>query len=215
MRQNNVYIIDDDVDVCDSLMLYLRVAGFHPRMFSSGSDFLRECGDIPPGCVLLDVRMPDIDGFGVLSNIGKASERLAIIVMTGHGDIATAVKAMRAGAVDFVEKPFEEELIMRALTRAQDSLRDKIKHSERKALASSRLESLTPREREVLKGIVDGHPNKVIAHHLGISVRTVEVHRANLMDRLDVKSSAQVVRLAFDAGLIDRRASHSAAPAIA
>lgn len=201
----NVYVVDDDQSVCQSLTMFLRSAGFNARSFSCANDLMRECNELPAGCMLLDVRMPDVDGFGILGMLGGVKDRLAIIVMTGHGDVATAVRAMRAGAVDFVEKPFEEGLILRAIARAAESLEHKIRLLDRRTQAVARLGVLTARERDVLTGMIDGRPNKVLAYDLGISVRTVEMHRANLMDRLDATSAAQVIRLAFDAGLIDRR----------
>ncbi len=202
----NVYIVDDDEDVCHSLTLYLSTIGYRSRTFSDGSAFIRECADLAPGCVLLDVRMPNIDAFGVLKSLGKVKERFCFIVMTGHGDVATAVAAMRAGALDFLEKPFEEELITRALARAGERLAFQIKDYERRLAAHGRLQNLSSREREVLQGLIEGRSNKLLAHEMGISVRTVEMHRANMMERLEARSSAQVIRLVYDAGMIDRRA---------
>ena len=215
MDYNNVYVVDDDHDVCRSLSLFLTVKGFSVQSFTRSTDFLAASAGLAPGCVLLDVRMPEFDGFAVLSSLKEAKERLAIIVMTGHGDVATAVRAMRAGASDFIEKPFEEDLILRAIDRAAGSLDHKVKLSEHRARAISRLKTLTPRERDVLKGMVDGQSNKLLAHQLGVSVRTIEMHRSHIMDRLEAKSAAQVIRLAFDAGLIDRRADRELEPSVA
>ncbi len=201
----NVYIVDDDEDVCQSLRLYLSTIGYVSQTFSDGSDFIHECDDLAPGCVLLDVRMPNLDAFGVLKSIGRVKDQFCFVVMTGHGDVATAVAAMRAGAVDFLEKPFEEELITRALARANERLAFQITDYERRLAALGRLQSLSSREREVLKGLIEGRSNKLLAHEMGISVRTVEMHRANMMERLEARSSAQVIRLAYDAGMIDRR----------
>lgn len=208
MHTNIVYVVDDDDSVCQSLKMFLGSTGFVARSFTSGLAFVYEAGQLAPGCVLLDVRMPDLDGLSVLSRLAEAKERLAVIVMTGHGDVATAVKAMKSGAVDFLEKPFEEDLLRRALDRAKEALTYRLYQADRKRTAVSQLETLTSRERDVLQGVIHGEANKVLAHKLSISVRTVEMHRASLMGRLGARSTAEVIRLAFDAGLIDRRTSH-------
>lgn len=203
----NVFVVDDDVEVSRSLTLFLNSVGLEARGYTSGEQFLSEVEGLQPGCILLDIRMAGLDAFDVMKSLGSSRERLATIVMTGHGDIATAVKAMRSGAVDFIEKPFEEELILRAITRGFELLEHKVRVHARRTAALELVRTLTPRETEVLKGMIDGRPNKLLAHDLGISVRTVEVHRANIMDRLGAKSAAQVIRIAYDADLIDRRAA--------
>lgn len=207
MLTHDIYVVDDDQDVAASLTLFLSSAGYSPRSFSDGSRFLACAKDLHPGCLLLDVRMPEVDGFDVLVALGELRNRFGIIVMTGHGDVATAVKAMKAGATDFIEKPFEEILAIRAIARANEFLEHRVRMYNRQETALQQISALTPRELDVLKGMIEGRPNKLLAYDLDLSVRTIEAHRANMMDRLGATSAAQVIRLAFDAGMIDRRAT--------
>ena len=177
----------------------LGTAELSSRPFASGADFLESLGEVEPGCILLDIRMPEIDGFEVMAELARRGIDWPVIVMTGHGEVSIAVRAMKLGAVDFIEKPFDEGLLLSSLERAFGLLRDRGEKAERKRQAEERIASLTAREREVLQGLMGGLPNKVLARRLGISLRTVEMHRANMMDRLQASSLAEALTLAVQA----------------
>ncbi|PHP20032.1 DNA-binding response regulator [Sphingobium sp. IP1] len=196
-----IHVVDDDEAIRRSLSFMLRTSGFAVRLFSGGTEFLKEVGTLEGGCVLLDVRMPDIDGLEVQRELRARGMMLPVIIMTGHGDVGMAVAAMKAGATDFIEKPFEKAALLAAIEAAcAQASSDQGRNSQRET-ARARLNILTDREREVLKGLVDGLPNKTIAYDLGISPRTVEIHRANLMQKLQVHSLSETLRIAFQAGL--------------
>lgn len=171
------------------------------RPFASGADFLDSLGEIEPGCVLLDIRMPEMDGFQVMAEMARRNIDWPVIIMTGHGEVSIAVRAMKLGAVDFIEKPFEEEVLLGSLDRAFGLLKDRGEKVQRKRMAEERIAQLTAREREVLRGLMAGLANKMLARRLDISLRTVEMHRANMMDRLRVKSLAEALTLAVQAEL--------------
>lgn len=192
-----VHIVDDDASVRRAAALLLRTQGYLVESHASGVAFLDKMKDLRPGCVLLDVRMPEVDGIGVLEQLGKTEFDWPVIIMTAHGDIATAVAAMRLGARNFIEKPFEEDTLMLALDDGFALLSRKDELDLTVATAMARLECLTPREREVLDGLAGGQTNKMIAIDLGISPRTVEIHRANLMDKLGVQTLPQALRIAL------------------
>lgn len=194
-----VYVVDDDHDVRASISFMLSTADMGSRPFADGEDFLAQIGELEPGCILLDVRMPRMDGFQVMTELEKLDIDWPIIVMTGHGEVPVAVRAMKMGAVDFIEKPFGEDLLLASLERAFGLLRDRGGKAEGKRQAKERVAQLTPREREVLQGLVAGYSNKLLARHLDISLRTVEMHRANMMDRLQVASLAEALTLAVQA----------------
>jgi two-component system, LuxR family, response regulator FixJ len=195
-----VYLVDDDDAIRRSAGFMLKTSGFRVETFTSGTDFLKVARELDVGCVLLDVRMPEIDGLAVQSAMKEHGIALPVIVMTGHGDVTVAVAAMKAGAVDFLEKPFEKAEMMAALDDGFARI-DRSGHSDgRTALAVVRLAALTSRERDVLHGLVHGLPNKTIAYNLGISPRTVEIHRAHLMTKLNVRSLSEALRIAFSAG---------------
>lgn len=196
-----IYIVDDDRDVRSSISFMLGTSGTRSRPFASGIDFIDSLDHLEPGCILLDVRMPDIDGIGVLGELAKRDITWPVIIMTGHGEVALAVETMKLGAIDFLEKPFEETLLHSSLERAATLLEAEAGESERRREAKSRVASLTDREREVLRGLLAGMPNKLIAHRFGISLRTAEMHRANMMQRLGVKSLADALRIAGDGDL--------------
>ena len=191
-----VYVVDDDQMVRRSLSFTLRTAGFHVRAFISGQDFLDEVPLLEPGCVLLDLRMRGLDGIAVLDALGDAVRRFPVLVVTGHGDVGTVVKAMKRGARDCLEKPFSDRVLMDILDTHFLDLSEHVDASTELSDAAARISRLTPREREVLQGLVAGSPNKAIAQRLAVSVRTVEMHRRRLMERLGVKSLAEVLRLA-------------------
>lgn len=197
----NVYVVDDDRDVRSSISFMLGTAEINSRPFGSGQDFIDALGEISPGCILLDVRMPVMDGFQVMAELEARQIDWPIVVMTGHGEVPVAVRAMKMGAVDFIEKPFSEELLLSSLDRAFVLLKDRGEKAGRKKAAEERVSLLTPREREVLQGLLAGLPNKLIARQLDISLRTVEMHRAHMMDRLQVNSLAEALTLAVQAEL--------------
>ena len=181
----------------------LRTSGYLVKTYTSGVEFLASAKEAVPGCVLLDVRMPEMDGLEVQAALKERGILLPVVVMTGHGDINTAVEAMKLGAVDFVEKPFEKAVMLRAIEAALERLDKSAKRHVRADEARARLAALTSRELDVMKGLVRGHPNKTIAYDLEISPRTVEIHRANLMTKLEVHSLSDALRIAFAAGLGD------------
>lgn len=196
-----IYIVDDDLDVRSSISFMLGTAGMEAKTFTDGEDFLNHIGHLQPGCILLDVRMPKMDGFQVMAELYERHVDWPIVVMTGHGEVPVAVRAMKLGAVDFIEKPFGEELLLASLDRAFALLQDRGANADRKRHAEERIAQLTVREREVLQGLLGGLSNKLVAQRLDISLRTVEMHRANMMDRLQVGSLAEALTLAVQAEL--------------
>ena len=194
-----VHIVDDDASVRDSLAVLLESAGFTVRAYDSAVAFLQAASDRTAGCVLTDVQMPELNGLELQRRMGEQGIRLPVIVMTGHGDVPIAVEAMKAGAADFLEKPFDDEQLLTAISGAIAAgarVRD-----EAAAVAdiTKRLATLTPREREVLDHLVAGQPNKTIAYDLGSSPRTVEVHRARVMEKMGVRSLPELVRMTIAA----------------
>lgn len=189
-----VHVVDDDPAMRDSLQMLLQAAGFAVRTFASAVAFLASDPQ-PLGCVLTDVRMPEIDGLALLRHLREQGVQLPVIVMTGQGDIAIAVQAMKAGAIDFLEKPFTDDALIEAVTRGNEQSERLHELAEASAGAVSRLASLTPREREVFDLLVDGLSNKAIANTLGASPRTIEVHRARVFEKLQANSLPDLVRL--------------------
>lgn len=196
-----VHIVDDEDAIRRSASFMLKTSGYAVETWPSGTAFLKEIRHVPEGCVLLDVRMPEMDGLEVQQALLERGVTMPVIVLTGHADVSIAVRAMKAGAVDFLEKPFEKAVLLAAIETAFARMASADGAAARAAEADVILAVLTPREREVLEGLAQGLPNKTIAYDLGISPRTVEVHRANLMAKLDVRSLSDALRLAFAAGL--------------
>jgi two-component system, LuxR family, response regulator FixJ len=194
-----VHLVDDDEAIRRSAGFMLKTAGLHVRTYESGVEFLKCVPNLEPGCILLDIRMPGMDGLEVQEALKAKGVALPVIIMTGHGDVSLAVQAMKAGAVDFIEKPFEKAVLLSAIEQGVERLKRSHAGRERADEAAVRLQALTPREREVLDGLAKGLPNKTIAYDLGISPRTVEIHRANLMTKLEVRSLSEALRLAFAA----------------
>lgn len=196
MNRDAVHVADDHAAIRRSLALLLEAAGHAVVLHDSGEALLEalEAG-ARPGCIILDVRMPGRDGVSVMEILARRPLAPPVIIVTGHGDIPLAVRAMRAGARDFIEKPYPEERILGAVREALAVGRAALDGRARAAAAQARLASLTPREGEVLAALVEGHSNKGIAARLGISPRTVEVHRAHLMDKLGVRSLPEAVRM--------------------
>jgi two-component system, LuxR family, response regulator FixJ len=195
-----VHVLDDDTVVRRSLERLLDSAGFRPVLHDAPEAFLNAVRDSSEGCALLDVYMPVMDGFEVQARLQEQGSRLPVIVMTGHGDVPVVVRAMKAGAVDFIEKPFDDQMLLDAIELALTRSGRSDRH-DAIAEAVQRVARLSVREREVLAALVSGKPNKVIAFDLGISVRTVEVHRGRMMERLGVRQIGEAVRLAVLASL--------------
>ena len=207
MSERIVHLVDDDEAIRRSAGFMLKTSGYKVNAFASGVELLKEAKELDPGCILLDVRMPEMDGLQVQQSLKDRGVAFPVIVMTGHGDVNVAVQAMKAGAVDFIEKPFEKAVLLSAIEEGFSRLEQTGKSRARAEEAQVRLQALTPRERDVLEGLVRGHPNKTIAYDLDISPRTVEIHRANLMSKLGVASLSEALRIAFAAGLDEQQAS--------
>lgn len=197
----NVHVVDDDRDVRCSISFMLGAAGIQSRPFGSGADFVDSLGELGDGCVLLDIRMPETDGFQVMTALAERQIAWPVIAMTGHGEVAVAVRAMKLGAVDFLEKPFEESVLLGSLERGFGLLKERGEQAGRKRNATDRIAALSARELEILKGLMSGQTNREVSRHLGISLRTVEMHRANMMDRMGVGSLAEALTLGVQAGL--------------
>lgn len=194
-----VHLVDDDAAVRRSVGFMLKTSGHRVETYESGTDLLKNSSHLDEGCILLDIRMPGMDGLEVQQALQEKGIGFPVIIMTGHGDVSLAVRAMKAGAVDFIEKPFDKDALLASLDEGYRRLARKEATQDRMRDASVRLEALTPRERDVLDGLAQGLPNKTIAYDLGISPRTVEIHRANLMTKLGVRSLSEALRLAFAA----------------
>jgi two-component system response regulator FixJ len=203
MTDAKVYLVDDELAVRRSISFMLKTAGMAVETFESGEAFLKVAAGLEPGCVLLDVRLGGIDGLAVQQLLRERGIMLPVIIITGHGDVGLAVRAMKAGAVDFIEKPFEKATLIGAIAQAQLHNQGLEQIHRLAAAAQAQLNVLTPRERDVLDGLVNGHSNKVVAYDLGISPRTVEIHRANLMAKLSVHSLSDALRIAFTARMTD------------
>ncbi len=197
-----IYIIDDDDAVRASLHSLLSVHSDRViRSYRSGDAFLNEVGELDPGVVLLDFHMPGSSGLEVLAALGH-SARFVPIILTGQGSIATAVQAIKAGAIDFVEKPYDAETLADAIDNAFAHLEQGGEVEARIQKAKAKIALLSPRETDTLKGLIEGQSNKIIAYELDISPRTVEIYRANLMEKLDVRSLSEALRIAFAAGMV-------------
>ena len=198
--ERTVYVLDDDDAVLRSLERLLSSANFKPITFDHPSAFLTAAKTFKTGCVLLDVRLPGMSGLEVQTQLMKMRNDLAVIVVTGQGDIQTAVRAMKAGAADFLEKPYSDHALLGSIEVAF-ARENRYNRDHDIADAIRRIATLSPREREVLDGLLAGRPNKLIAYDLGISVRTVEVHRARMMERLGIRQFTEVIRLGVMARL--------------
>jgi two-component system, LuxR family, response regulator FixJ len=201
VHRGKVYVIDDDDAMRDSLDFLLGAADFHVTLFESALNFLDALPAIDFGCVVSDVRMPGIDGIELLKRLKAAGSLFPVLIMTGHGDVPLAVEAMKLGAMDFLEKPFEDDrligMIEAALKQAEPSIKSEAVTSE----IQSRIASLSPRERQVMDGLIAGLSNKLIAREYDISPRTIEVYRANVMTKMQAASLSELVRLAIRGGV--------------
>ena len=190
-----VHIVDDDPAVRNSLRFLLRTSGYEAATYASGPELLSQAGELRPGCVLTDVRMPEMNGIELVRRLKELGVPNPVIVMTGHADVPLAVEAMRAGVVDFIEKPFDDEALLTSIQSAMAQNAASAGEDAEIGDIRSRLEQLTARERQVLEGLVAGQANKAIAYDLEISPRTVEVYRANVMTKMKARSLSELVRM--------------------
>ena len=204
-RSPVVFIVDDDEAVRSSLRLLLKSVGLVPTALGSAREFLDKYDPAQPGCLVLDVRMPGMSGIELQETLNRQGAVIPVIFITGHGDVPMAVEAMQAGAFDFLQKPFRDQDLIDRIQRALEKDRASRAALNERSLIRERLESLTPREREVLTLVTSGKPNKIMAADLGVSQRTVEIHRARVMEKMGASSLAQLVRMIMDLG------GHSAA----
>jgi two-component system response regulator FixJ len=199
-----VHIVDDEEPVRKSLAFLLSMAGFAVRMHDSATSFLTSAPGLSKGCLVTDLRMPDMSGVELLEQLAAAKALMPAIVITGHGDVPMAVAAMKAGALDFIEKPFEDEVLIEAIRRAAERIPGPDSASDNADAIRARIEQLSERERQVLEAVVAGLPNKTIAYDLNISPRTVEVHRANVMAKMQARSLPELVRMSLLTGATGR-----------
>lgn len=207
--ERRIFVVDDDRDARDSLALLLDSSGYQTETFESATKFLSYAKPELTGCVIADVRMPDMDGLELQEELVRRGMSLSVIIVTGHADVPLAVRAMKVGAIDFLEKPFENDALLASIDRGLDAVRPVTSRLAVSKEGEERLASLTERERQVLELIVDGHANKVIAYHLSISPRTVELHRARVMDKMHARSVAELVRMTLP--LLEARKSRDTA----
>jgi two-component system response regulator FixJ len=200
VNMRNVYVVDDDDAVRRGLRFLLKSAGYEPDLFESALQFMAAAPDLVPGCVITDVRMPEMDGLELVRRVASMGLAHQVVVMTGHGDVQLAVEAMKAGAIDFLEKPFKDEALLAAVDLGLATEERLTQSRATQARFMELLSDLTPREQQVLDGVVGGKMNKMIAYDLGISERTVEVYRANIMQKTGANSLSELVRMALLSG---------------
>ncbi len=198
-----IYVVDDDEAVRHSLEFLLKTAGMNVRGFDSAKAFFEVLPQVRSGCIITDVRMPDVTGIDLLQRVKELGIDVPVIVITGHGDIALAVDAMKIGAIDFLEKPFDDDVLLAAVQSALNRTADTAQRNAELSEIRDKLAALSNRERQVLEGLVAGKANKMIAFDLGISPRTVEIYRANLMTKMAANSLSDLVRMAMMAGILD------------
>jgi FixJ family two-component response regulator len=198
-----VHIVDDEPSIRDSLAMLLRSVGIESRGWPDARSFLAELGGFSGACVVADVRMPGMSGLDLQEELRRRGVTVPVIIITGHGDVAMAVRAMKAGAADFLEKPFNDQALLDAVNRALAIPEFRVMSTDAAGDPEiiARLETLTPREREVLVLVAEGRPNKTVATRLGLSTRTVEVHRAKVMEKMRARSLAELVRMTIAAGV--------------
>ncbi|MCC8978965.1 response regulator FixJ [Bradyrhizobium acaciae] len=201
MTMRRILVIDDDAAMRDSLAFLLDVKGFCVATYETASGFVGDAARGPVDCIVSDIRMPGMSGLELVRKLKADRVDCPVILITGHGDVTLAVEAMKAGAVDFIEKPFEDEVLLRAIDSALEAGPTEPADHTAKLQAEARLAELSSRERDVLQGLLAGKINKVIAHDLGISPRTVDVYRANVMAKTNVRSMSELMRIAIAAGL--------------
>ncbi len=195
-----VFIVEDDEASREALEASLETAGYRTAAFASGAAFLDSLGSVPGVCVVIDIKMPGMDGLEVQRRLNDSGALLPVVLVTGHGDVAMAVQAMKAGAVDFIEKPISRDRLLGSVARAIEASRNVRRDEEMKSEIAARIDRLTARERDVLGQLVIGRPNKAAARRLGISHRTIEVYRKNVMSKMGAQSLSHLVRMAITAG---------------
>jgi RNA polymerase sigma factor (sigma-70 family) len=200
-EEQTVFVVDDDVAVRDALSWLIKSVGLNVETYGSAQEFLENYKSERSGCLVLDVRMPGMSGLELQEKLTADKIALPVIVVTGHGDVPMAVRAVKAGAFDFIEKPFNDQVLLDRIQQALKSEQEIRKIEEKRAEIGERLALLTPREREVLDMVVMGNPNKVIASELGISCRTVEIHRGRVMEKMKAGSLSDLVRIGLTSGL--------------
>ena len=203
LNDEPVLIVDDDESVRDSLRALLLSAGYRVRAFASAKAVLETIDD-EGGCLIADIRMPDMDGLELQSELVRRGCKLPVIIVTGHGDVPLAVRAMQAGAIDFIEKPYNDDALLVSVKRGLEQHRLTSETERERETRADLVKTLTPREREVLEHVIGGMPNKLVAFELGISPRTVEIHRAHLMEKTQAGSLPELVRIAFAAGVVPK-----------
>ncbi len=196
-RHPQIYLVDDDPDVRLAVTLLLKTEDLRVSAFADAQGLLDTLDDKTPGCAVLDVRLPDMDGISLQRELRQRGIRMPVIFITGHGDIPMAVRAVNEGALDFLEKPFRDDSLIESVRHALSTDEDQRAGAAEMAQVEERLATLTPRERQVLEALLDGKPNKLIARDLDVSVRTVEIHRGNLMQKMGAKSASHLARLAL------------------
>ena len=199
---NLVHVIDDDEAARQSLAFLLKTARLEARTYDSATAFLSALPNVSSGCIITDVRMPELSGVDLLRRLKELKVAMPVIVITGHGDVQLAVEAMKVGAEDFIEKPFDDERLLNAVRSALGRWEKGSQEEAHRAGLLDKLATLSSREREVLDGLVTGKPNKIIAFDLGISPRTVEIYRANVMTKMNAASLSELVRMALFAGVL-------------
>jgi two-component system, LuxR family, response regulator FixJ len=206
-NSSTVHVIDDDEAVRESLEFLLRTAHFTVQTYDSAVAFLAALPGGNSGCIITDVRMPEMSGIDLLRRLKELGNTTPVIVITGHGDVPLAVEAMKIGAADFLEKPFDEDSLLASVRAALSRVQQDVQRDAERIALQERIAALSNREREVLEGLVAGYPNKTIAYDLGISPRTVEIYRANVMTKMKAASLSELVRMALIAGLLSEAAS--------
>ncbi|GAB4185371.1 MAG: response regulator FixJ [Thalassobaculales bacterium] len=197
MVEGTVFVVEDDDDLRDSLETLLAAAGITCAAYPAAEPFMAALPALAPGCVLADIRLPGMDGLALQRQLAQRAPWLPVILVTGHGDIPTAVAALKAGAIDFIEKPFDPDRLLAAVGTALRRGQDRVEDQAQLAEITARHNTLTPRETEVMAEMVEGHPNKMIASRLGISPRTVEIHRARVIEKMAARSLSDLVRMSI------------------
>jgi two-component system response regulator FixJ len=197
MLKPTVYVVDDDQAVRDGLKALLTVSGYQVEPFDSAESFLAAIDRGATGCAILDIRMPGMNGLELQRELKRRSMALPVVIVTGHGDVPLAVAALKAGAVDFIEKPFDSDALLSSIEEALRRGAAALASAFDRDTVATRVAQLTPREREVLDLVVAGHPNKVVADRLGIAVRTVEIHRARVMEKMQARNLSELIRMAI------------------
>lgn len=197
--ESTVYIVDDDENIRKSLAQLFEAVGYNFEIFSSSQDFLDSYDSTKPGCLVLDIRMPGMSGLGLQEKLAKYRDTLPIIFITGHGDVTTAVEAFKGGATDFIEKPFNDQKLLDSIDKSIETSLKNYRNQVEVADIQKRMDALTAREREILKGVVDGKTNKMIALEFEISPKTVDFHRCNIMEKMGVNSAVQLTRVVMNA----------------